>query len=169
MKKTVLKYGSYGLLTGVVLFLISILVTKNLDYSLQEILGYVTMVATLSFIFFGIKHYRDKVNNGVVSFGKALIIGLLISALVGLGVAIADYIYTTVINPEFAQDYLDRTIQLYETQYSGAELETKITEITQQMKDYGSSGFMAALMFVTVFIIGFIISLISGLILQRKN
>jgi hypothetical protein len=28
---------------------------------------------------------------------------------------------------------------------------------------------MAALMFVTVVVIGFIISLISGLILQRKN
>lgn len=169
MKNTVLKYGSYGLLTGVVLFLISILVTKSLDYSLQEILGYVTMVATLSFIFFGIKHYRDKVNNGVVSLGKALAIGLLISVLVGLGVAIADYIYTTTINPDFAQEYLDRTIEIYETQYSGAELETKKAELTQQMEDYGGSGFMATIMFVTVVVIGFIISLISGLILQRKN
>ncbi|WP_347924220.1 DUF4199 domain-containing protein [Pontimicrobium sp. SW4] len=169
MKKTVLKYGSYGLLTGVVLFLVSILVTKSLDYSLQEILGYVTMVATLSFIFFGIKHYRDKVNNGVVSFGKSLLIGLLISALVGVGVAIADYIYTTVVNPDFAQEYLDRTIAILETEYSGAELEAKKAELTQQMKDYGGSGFMATLMFVTVVIIGFIISLISGLILQRKN
>lgn len=169
MKKTVLKYGSYGLLTGIILFLISILVTKSLDYSLQEILGYVTMVATLSFIFFGIKHYRDKVNNGVVGFGKALLIGVLISALVGVGVAIADYIYTTVINPDFAQEYLDRTIAILETQYSGTELETKKAELTQQMKDYGGSGFMAILMFVTVVVIGFIISLISGLLLQRKN
>ena len=169
MKKTVLKYGSYGLLTGVVLFLISILVTKNLDYSLQEILGYVTMVATLSFIFFGIKHYRDKVNNGIVSFGKALLIGVLISALVGLGVAIADYIYTTIINPDFAQDYLERTIAILEMEHSGAELEAKKAELTQQMKDYGGSGFMAALMFLTVVVIGFIISLVSGLILQRKN
>jgi len=169
MKKTVLKYGSYGLLTGVVLFLISILATKNLDYSLQEILGYVTMIATLSFIFFGIKHFRDKVNNGIVSFSKALLIGVLISALVGVGVAIADYIYTTIINPDFAQEYLDRTIAILETQYSGTELEAKKTELTQQMKDYGGSGFMAVLMFVTVVVIGFIISLISGLILQRKN
>lgn len=169
MKKTILKYGFYGLLTGVVLFLVSILVTNSLDYALQEILGYVTMVATLSFIFFGIKHYRDKENNGVIDFGKALVIGLLISALVGAGVAIADYIYTTVINPDFAQEYLDRTIEIYETQYSGVELEAKKAELTQQMEDYGGSGFMAALMFVTVIVIGFIISLISGLILQRKN
>lgn len=56
------------------------------------------MIASLSFIFFGIKHYRDKVNNGAVSFGKALVIGLLISALTGLGIAMVDYIYTTVIN-----------------------------------------------------------------------
>jgi hypothetical protein len=37
------------------------------------------------------------------------------------------------------------------------------------MKDYGGPGFMAFMMFATVMILGFIISLISGLILQRKN
>jgi len=49
------------------------------------------------------------------------------------------------------------------------EASIKAAELKQQMADYGGSGFMAAFMFVTVVVIGFIISLISGLILQRKN
>jgi hypothetical protein len=127
------------------------------------------MLASLSFIFFGIKHYRDKENNGFVSFGRALLIGVLISTLVGLGIAIADYIYTTVINPDFAVDFLEKSTKAMETTYSGAELEAKKAELTQQMKEYGGSGFMAFMMFATVVIMGFVISLISALILQRKN
>ena len=169
MQNTIIKFGLYGLLTAVVLFMLALWLGQGMDYSIQEVFGYVTMVASLSFIFFGIKHYRDKVNNGIVSFSKALIIGVLISALVGLGIAIADYIYTTVINPDFATEYLEKSIATMETTFSGAELEQKKAELTQQMQDYGGSGFMAFLMFVSVVIIGFVISLICSLILQRKN
>lgn len=168
MKRTVIKYGLFGLLTGVVIFLASILLGKGLSYSVQEILGYVSMAACLSFVFFGIKHYRDKVNNGVVGLGKAITIGLLISILVGIGVGIADYIYTTVINPNFASEYLETSLNTLEKTLTPQDFELKKAELTQQMTNYGGSGFMAFLMFFTVVIIGFVISLISGLILQRK-
>lgn len=168
MKSTVIKFGGYGLLTSVIVFGLALTFGKGLSYSTQEVLGYASMIAALSFIFFGIKHFRDQVNNGLVSFGKALVIGLLISVFVGLGIGIADYIYTTVINPDFATEYLETSIKTMEATFSGEELATKKAELTQQMEDYGGSGFMAFIMFITVVMIGFIISLISGLILQRK-
>ena len=168
MKNTVLKFGGYGLLLGAVIFGLALTVGNSLSYTIQEIIGYGSMIASLSFVFFGIKHYRDKVNNGKVSFGKAFLLGLLISAFVGLGVGLIDYLYTTVINPDFAQEYLAKTLESYEVLYSGEELAAKKADLTKQMKDYGGSGFMAALMFMTVLLIGLIISIISGLILQRK-
>ena len=168
MKSTVIKYGMFGLLTGVVIFLTAILLGKGLSYSTQEVLGYISMVICLSFVFFGIKHYRDQVNNGVVSFRKALIIGVLISVLVGVGVGIADYIYTMVINPDFVSEYLETTLKTMENTLAPEEFKVRKAELTRQMTDYGSSGFMAFLMFFTVVLIGFVISLISGLILQRK-
>lgn len=168
MKNTVLKYGLYGILAGIVCFLLALTLGDGLSYSTQEIIGYATMVASLSVIFFGIKHYRDKVNNGVVSLGKAIVIGLLISVLVGIGVGIADYIYTTMINPDFANEYLETTLKTMEASMPAEEFQAKKAELTQQMQEYGGSGFMAFLMFFTVVLIGFVISLISGLILQRK-
>ncbi|WP_299365203.1 DUF4199 domain-containing protein [Winogradskyella sp.] len=168
MKNTVLKFGGYGLILGAVIFGLALTFGNSLSYSAQEIIGYGSIVASLSFVFFGIKHYRDKVNDGKVSFGKALLLGLLISAFVGLGVGLIDYLYTTVINPDFAQEYLAKTLESYETMYSGEELAAKKAELTKQMEDYGGSGFMAALMFMTVVLIGLIISIISALILQRK-
>ena len=168
MKTTVIKYGLYGLLAGLLIFLAAILFGKGLSYSTQEVIGYASMVASLSFVFFGIKHYRDHVNNGVMSFGKALVIGLLISVLVGIGVGIADYIYTTFINPDFVTEYLEGTLKTMESTLTPEEFETKKVELTKQMEDYVGSGFMAFLMFITVVLIGFVMSLISGLILQRK-
>lgn len=169
MKNTVLKYGSYGFLVGILTFALAFLLGENLSYSVQEIIGYTSMVASLSFIFFGIKHYRDKVNNGIVSFGKAIIIGMLISIFVGLGVGIIDYIYTTIINPDFATEYLDKTLVTMKETMSPDVFETEKEKLKEQMEAYGGSGFMAFIMFITVVMIGFVISLISGLILQRKN
>lgn len=153
MKNTVIKFGSYGLLLGFGLFLIGLLFMKDIDMSTGEIIGYATMIASLSFIFFGIKHYRDNINNGAVSLGKAIGIGLLIALFPAVGIAIADYIYTAFINPDFFKEYV-------------AIMEAKGN--TEPIPEWGS-GMMALIMFLTVMILGLIISLISAFILQRKT
>jgi len=154
MKSTVIKYGMYGFLVGVIIFSLHLtLGIDNLDYSTNELLGYISIFLSLSFIFFGIKHYRDHFNNGLVTIGKSIAIGVLISMLVALGIAIADFIYTKFIDPSFFNNYEKMLIE------QGKEDEIiKMTSATA-----------ALFMFVLVTVIGFIISLISGLILQRKN
>ena len=169
MKNTVIKYGLYALLSGFVLFGLPFLFGMGVDFAYGELIGYTSMVLSLLFVYFGIKHYRDKVNGGKVSLGKAIAIGMLIALFSAVGVAIFDYIYTTQINPDFASEYLEYSIKKMGETLSPAELKVKSAELTQQMKDYGSPWIMALMMFVTVVILGFIISLISGLILQRKN
>jgi len=168
MKNTITKFGFYGLLTAAILFTLALFLGRSLGYSTQEIIGYATMLASLSFVFFGIKHFRDKENNGSVTFGKALLIGILISAFAGIGFGVADYIYTSYINPDFASEYLEKSLETMKSTLSSEEFLIKKAELEEQMKSYGSSGFMAFIMFATVVIIGFIISLISALILQRK-
>jgi len=154
MKSTILKFGSYGLIAGFIIFTLHLtLGIDNLDYSTNEILGYISIFLSLSFIFFGIKHYRDHVNDGVVTIGKAIVIGLLISVLVGLGIAMADFIYTKFIDPSFFVSYEKDLID-----QGRADEIIKMTSTTA-----------ALFMLVLVTVIGFIISLISGLILQRKN
>lgn len=153
MKQTVLKYGFYGLATGFIIFTIHLVIgIKNFDYSTNEILGYASIFLSLSFIYFGIKHYRDHMNNGIISLGKAILIGVLISVLVSIGIAMADFIYTKFINPTFFSDYEKELID-----------QGKADEIFEM-----TSTTAALFMLVLVTIIGFIISLISALILQRK-
>lgn len=152
MKSTIFKYGLYGFLVGLIIFLFHLTLGKDLSYSTNEILGYLSIFISLSFVFLGIKHYRDNVNSGVISFGKALIIGVLISVLVAIGIGIADFIYTQFINPEWFENYYQMM--------RDAGKEDEIIE----MSSLTAGIFMVAL----VSVIGIIISLVSGLILQRK-
>ncbi|WP_298237397.1 DUF4199 domain-containing protein [uncultured Algibacter sp.] len=168
MKNTIFKYGLYSLICGFLFFGLPFLLGMGVNFDYGELIGYASMILSLLFVYFGIKHYRDKVNNGKVSLGKAIAIGMLISLFSAVGVALFDYIYTTQINPDFATEYMDYSIKKMEATLSPEELIIKKAELTQQMEEYGGSGFMAFLMFITVILIGFVISLISGLILQRK-
>jgi len=169
MKNTVIKYGLYALISGFVLFGLPFLFGMGVNFDYGELVGYTSMILSLLFVYFGIKHYRDKVNEGKVSLGKALVIGMLIALFSAAGVALFDYIYTTQINPDFANEYIAYSIEKMEATLPAEEVKIKSAELKQQMKDYGSPIFMAFMMFASVIILGFIISLISGLILQRKN
>lgn len=169
MKSTVIKYGFYAFLSGFILFGLPFLFGMGVDFDYGELIGYTAMIISLLFVYFGIKHYRDITNGGKVSFLKAIAIGMLISMFSAVGVAVFDYIYTSQINPDFATEYLDYAIKRMEVALSPEELKVKSAALTQQMKDYGSPRFMAFMMLMSVLILGFLISLISALILKRKN
>lgn len=169
MKNTVIKYGLYAFLSGFVLFGLPFLFGMGVDFDYGELIGYTSIILSLLFIYFGIRYYRDNVNEGKVSLGKALGIGMLIALFSAVGVALFDYIYTTIINPDFANEYLEYSLNKMETNLSPEEFKVESENLIQQMKDYGSPSLMAIMMFATVMILGFIISIISGLILQRKN
>lgn len=153
MKSTLKKYGLFGGVTGFVIFMSHLAFAKHLSFGTLEILGYISIFISLSFIFYGIKYYRDQLNKGLISLGKALKVGLLISVCVATGIAISDYIYTEFLNPTFFKDY------------------------TQMLIDDGrgddvivmTSALNALVMIITVMIIGLVVSLISGLILKRKT
>ncbi|WP_299433095.1 DUF4199 domain-containing protein [uncultured Aquimarina sp.] len=168
MKNTVLRYGIYGAITISVLFLIALYAGKSLSFTAQEVIGYSTMVISLIFVFFGIKHYRDNENNGTVSFGKALAIGVLISLFAAIAFGILDIIYIKFINPDFTTEYYATITEQMKSSLPEAEFEVKLAELEAQKELFSSPLMNFLLMSSTVLIIGFIISLISGLILQRK-
>jgi len=169
MKATITKYGPRGFVLALILFIIGFLVGKGLSLGTQEIIGYLSIFVSLSLVYFAIRHYRDEVNGGKVSLGRGLIVGLLISAFVSLGIAVADAVYTTVINPDFMTEYTAVTLEKMEAELSPAEFEVKKAEVLQQMETFGSPFMLALIMFVTVMIVGFIVSLLSALVLSRKR
>jgi hypothetical protein len=169
MKKTVLRFGLYGAITICILFLLGWFVGKNLGYSAQEIIGYASMIVSLGFVYLGIKHFRDKENSGQVSFKKALTIGVMISLITALAFGIIDIIYIEFLNPDFTADYYAHIVEDLKVTLPEEELGARLAEIEAEKEMFSNPLLSFLLMALTVFIIGFIISLISSLVLQRKN
>ncbi|WP_242157063.1 DUF4199 domain-containing protein [Aestuariivivens sediminis] len=153
MKTTMIRYGIFGGLTGFVIFLSHLTFAKYLSHTILELFGYISILLSLSFIYFAMKHYRDNVNGGIISLGKAVWIGVLISLLVGMGIGMADFIYTRFLNPNFYVDYAQMLIA-----------EGREDEVFEMTSIWGAL-FMVAL----VVVIGFMISLIAALILRRDK
>jgi hypothetical protein len=169
MKSTVFKFGSYGFLTSLILFQIAFVIGTSFSYATQEFLGYLTIVLSLLFVFFAIRHFKTNVNDGKLSFANGLLIGISITAFVALGSAIADYIFVTMLYPDFVTDYADYQLQEMQARLSAAEFEVARAEMETRIQRIGSPLMMAAIMFVTVLLLGFIITLLSTFLLQTKK
>ncbi|WP_299529862.1 DUF4199 domain-containing protein [Ulvibacterium sp.] len=169
MKKSVLRYGLFGSITICVLFLFSWFAFKDADMSTQEVLGYASMIISLSFVYFGIKHFRDKENQGKVTFKKGLTIGIVISLITALAFGVLDLIYVKFINPDFLTEYYEVILNEMEETLPPEEFKLEQAKMEAEKQFFADPMMNFLIMFLTVFIIGFIISLISSLILQRKN
>ncbi|MDO5969223.1 DUF4199 domain-containing protein [Flavivirga aquimarina] len=169
MQKTIKKFGGYAALVGGLLFIGGHFFDWGIGFGVLEIFGYTAIFASLSFVFFGIKHFRDQINNGTISFKKALLIGLAISAISGMVIGLLDVIYVTMINPDFVVEYKTYALEGMKNTLSANEFEKEKAVLEEQMKLFESPVFAWGIMFITIFAIGTIVSLISSLFLQRKN
>jgi hypothetical protein len=128
------------------------------------------MIIAFSFIYVGIRNYRDKYNQGVVSFGKALRVGLGIT-LIGATL----YVITWLIDfycfvPDFMDKYSAEMIrQAQASGATGAALDQKIVGIRQMAAWYKNPVFVVLMTYLEVLPVGIVISLIAALILKRKT
>lgn len=168
MKKTVLRYGLYSAITIVVLFVLGWMVFDKNDLSKQEIFGYTSMVLSMLPVFFGIKHYRDKQNGGSLTFGKAMKVGLLIVLIPSLIFGVFDVIYVLFLEPGFMEKYYSMELSRMQRTMTASEFQTAKASMEMQKEIFSNPVFQFLIMFLTVFVIGVIVTVISGLVLRRE-
>lgn len=168
MKKTILRFGLYGIVTICLLSFLIWSLIDVIDNKMGEVIGYSSMIVSLLFVYFGIKHFRDKENNGTVTFAKGLLLGILISLMVSLAFGILDVIYVKFVNPDFMTEYYIGMLEQAQNLPS-EEFEIRKAELQSEKEMFLNPFLHFFIMSMMVFVIGFIISLLSALILQRKN
>ncbi|MDI1255244.1 MAG: DUF4199 domain-containing protein [Flavobacterium sp.] len=170
MKKMILKYGLIaGAIVAIMMACTAYLFMNNPEFKGNEIIGFAGIFIASSFIFVGIKSYRDKENAGVITFGRALKIGLLIAL-------IASAIYVAVWLVEyyfFFPDFMDkfsamRIKQLSNAGLDAAKLQAKIAEVNEMKASYKNPLYIIFMTAMEVLPIGIVFALISALILKKK-
>ena len=174
MKIFVFKYGLYSAVFLILFGLITFLLiggakAESQDYAKGEVIGYLSIILSLIFVYFGMKEYRDKGNDGAISFGKALKVGSLIVLFPSVAFAIYNIFYIEVLDPDFADKYYEYQMEKMKSDADPGEYASIEASLADQKEMWGNVPFQTVLMFMTVYIIGFIISLLSSFILSRPS
>ncbi|HMQ80169.1 MAG TPA: DUF4199 domain-containing protein [Ignavibacteria bacterium] len=135
------------------------------------IIGFSAMAVAFSFIFVGIKNFRDKKNCGAITFSKAFLLGFLISLIASTLYVITWGIEFHFFMPEFIDKYSAMQIkELQNSGITGQALEEGIKSIETTNYNYKNNIlFFAMYTYAEILPVGILITLISSLILRRKK
>ena len=162
MKKFVLRYGLIGGCLIVGLGLLNwFFIAQMFGYNASEIFGYLSIILALLCIPLGIKYFRDKLNDGMVSFGEGFKIGMGITFVTSIIMFFYSMLFWVLAGDDFMKW---REKVLTESELKQAQLQMA------EMPDFVlSPWFQGLVMLLTVFLIGMIINLVSSLALKNSK
>ena len=165
LKSNILQYGF--LLGGISVVFALMLFFLDMHYTQESSVGIISFIITITVIVLGQYSFR-KDNEGFLSFGEALKLGVgiaLISSIIGVTYQV---LLVTVIDP----DTIPKMITIAENQLYESNPEMSQEQIDQMLEwqsKFISPKMMATFGLIGGVFIGFIISLITGLILKRNR
>ena len=173
MKKNIL---IYGLIAGIVVSTLMLISVNslghgegNFNYTRSLVIGYASMLIAFSLVFVGIRNYRDKYNGGVISFGKAFKIGIMIVLIASTIYVIAWLIDSYFFMPDFAENYAANTIEkLKSSGASQIEIDKQTKEMTGFVSMYKNPFYVSMMTYLEILPVGLLVTLISSFILKRK-
>lgn len=170
MKKTVFIYGGIsGLIIATFMVISTAIVcgNPNSDFDTESmIIGFAGIALAFSLIFFGTKNYRDKLNNGQITFWQAFKVGILIaliSSSIYVLVWLVDYYW---FFPDFIEQYSAKMLKNAKT----LEEAQKINEDLSFTKEaYKTPIGIILLTYLEIFPWGLLLALISAFVFKRKT
>ncbi len=170
MKKIVIVCGliAGGIVSAMMIITMAIY-TSTGNFENGMIYGYASMLLAFSLIFVGIKNYRDKYNNGIISFGKAFKIGLFITLIASTMYVIVWLIDYYFFIPDFGEKYAAHMLEkLKASGASEIEMAKQTKEMASFSEMYKNPFFNALMTYSEIIPVGLIVTLISSLILKKK-
>ena len=170
MKKIVLTFGLISGAIAALMMFVTIPLIGRVPFEYLTVLGYTTFVACFLMVFFGIRSYRDNVANGAITFGRAFKVGILIT-LVSCGIYVMtwEFIYHRFL-PDFLDQYSNYMVEKMRAQGATLEDLNRTIQENEQFKEWYKNPFLRyAMTMMEAFPVGLLITLISALILRRKQ
>ena len=165
VKKIALPYGFMLALATIVISVVVYVSGNTYEQPWwQSALNFVAMAALIAY---GLKAFKAD-NEGFMSLGEALKMGLAIALVAGIIGSVFTYIFVEFIEPDFAVNMLEATREkMVENNPEMTEEQMEMAiGVTEKMM---SPGIMVAIGIIASLFFGFIISLIAGLIMKQDK
>lgn len=162
----------YGLIAGVI-----VIVGWNIGMAfLPEggtagmIAGYLSMLVATSFVFIGVKRYRDTELGGVIRFWPAFGLGLGISAIAALAYVLSWEVFMWKTDYSFMSNYIASYLQdLKASGASAEEIARQSAEMQAFAKQYEQPLFRMLITLSEFAPIGLLVPLISAALLRNRG
>jgi hypothetical protein len=171
MKKNVLVYG---LISGVGIATFMVFSIAHCysvgDYEGNMLLGFGAMLLAFSLIFVGVKNYRDKYTGGIITFGKAFIMGLYIALLASTIYVVVWMVAYYNFYPDFMEKFSAHSIEQLQAKGASAKEIDEMRKQTDTWKGLYKTPFgVAAATYMEILPMGLLVALVTALILKRKT
>lgn len=158
---------NYGVILGFALILISVIAySLGMAYEQDWKMSVLSFLVTVAILVFGIKKYKEM-NGGYLTLGEGLKTGVG-AALIG---SILLVIYTLIFIYFIEPDFFEKTMEIgRQKMLENPNLtEEQIDQALEMQKKFQGPGIISAFVIIWYLFIGFIISLIASLVMQKKE
>lgn len=136
----------------------------------SPVMGYLIMLAALSFVFLGVKRYRDGELGGAIRFGRAFGVGLAIAGVAAIFYVLGWEAYMYATGFTFMDAYVDSMVAAKQAAgASAAEVARVKAELGEFARQYRNPAFRMAITFAEIAPVGLVVALISAGLLRNAN
>jgi Protein of unknown function (DUF4199) len=171
MKRVVIVFGLIsGAISSALMFLtLPLLNNGTINFKNGQVIGYTAIFLSFLLVFFGIRSYRENAG-GVISFGRAFSVGILIT-LISCVFYVASW---EILYYNFMPDFVDKcAAQEIEVMHEKGATEAAIAAKKKQMDMlktlYDNPLTNAAVTMIEPFPVGLLVTLVSAAILRRRR
>jgi hypothetical protein len=170
MRKIVLTFGLIAGAIMSVMMLVTIPFQDQIGFDKGAIIGYTTMVLAFLMVFFGVRSYRDNVAGGSVTFGRAFLVGILITLIASICYVVTwQFIYYNMA-PDFIDKYSAYAIeQVKASGASEAQIAVQKKELVEFMEMYKNPFVNIAFTFIEPLPVGIVFTMVTAGVLSRKK
>ena len=158
----------YGILLGAISVVFNLMLYfLDMHYTQESAVQWVNWFITISVTVLGIYNFRSS-NEGFLGLSDALKLGLGI-AVIAAFFAIA---YTLVLLNYLDPDTIEKTMEITQNKLMDENPEMsqeQLDQIIEMQKKFSGIGVISTVILVMSLVFGFVISLITGLILKRNR
>jgi MFS family permease len=162
-KSLIINYGIYLGVATVLISLITYALGMHLDphWSISLVSG----ILLIGLIVFGIKKYKE-LNNGFLTWGQGVKIGVGIAIVAALIGTIYNYLFMTFIEPDFINQAMEVSNQKLLEQ---GQTQEQIEAINEMSSAFQSPFLIAALSIIGSAVVGFIVAAIAAAIMKKSE
>lgn len=171
MKKTALTFGLISGAVAIAMMLMTLPFISSHRSGTADVLGYTSILLSALLVFFGIRSYREHhAENGQLTFGRGLAVGLLITLISTTCYAAAFEIIYFKLAPDFGDQFSACMVERVRASGgSQKEIVETVKRAATLKRLYDHPATNAALTFATTLPVGLAVTAISAGILRRKS